>query len=104
MVAEGAKEGDAQTVGNVLKNKCPGYDIRVVVLGHIQRGGSPSCMERVRASQMGFEAVNCLKNGRRGEMVGIVNDQVTYTPFSKAIKNQERMDENLLKMIDILSI
>ena len=104
IVAEGAKEGDAQTVGNVLRNECPGYDIRVVVLGHIQRGGSPSCMERVRASQMGFEAVNCLKNGRKGDMVGIVNDQVSYTPFSKAIKNQEKMDENLLKMIDILSI
>ena len=104
IVAEGAKEGDAQTVGNVLRNECLGYDIRVVVLGHIQRGGSPSCMERVRASQMGFEAVNCLKNGRKGDMVGIVNDQVSYTPFSKAIKNQEKMDENLLKMIDILSI
>jgi 6-phosphofructokinase 1 len=104
IVAEGAKEGDAQTVRNVLKKRCSGYDIRVVVLGHIQRGGSPSCMERVRASQMGFEAVNCLKNGRRGEMVGMVNDLVCYTPFSKAIKNQEKMDENLLKMIDILSI
>ena len=104
IVAEGAKEGDAQTVGDVLRNQCPGYDIRVVVLGHIQRGGSPSCMERVRASQMGFEAVNGLKNGRSGEMVGVVNDEVSHTPFSKAIKNQEKMDENLLKMIDILSI
>ena len=104
IVAEGAKEGDAQTVGNVLKNECPGYDIRVVVLGHIQRGGSPSCMERVRASQMGCEAVNCLKSGRSGEMVGVVNDKISYTPFSKAIKNQEKIDINLLKMIDILSI
>ncbi len=104
IVAEGAKEGDAQSVGNVLKKECPGYDIRVVVLGHIQRGGSPSCMERVRASQMGFEAVNSLREGRRGEMVGMVNDKISYTPFAKAIKNQEKIDVNLLKMIDILSI
>ncbi len=103
IVAEGAKEGDAQTVGGVLKNKCPEYDIRVVVLGHIQRGGSPSCMERVRASQMGCEAVNCLKSGRSGEMVGVVNDKISYTPFSKAIKNQETIDVNLLNMIEILS-
>lgn len=104
IVAEGAKEGNATTVGDILKNKCPGYDIRVVVLGHIQRGGSPTCMERVRASQMGLESVNSLKNGRSGEMIGIVNGDISYTPFSKAIKNQEKIDTNLLEMIDILSI
>ena len=53
---------------------------------------------------MGFEAVNSLKDGRSGEMVGVINDKVSYTPFSKAIKNQEKIDTNLLKMIDILSI
>lgn len=104
IVAEGAKEGNATAVGEVLKEKCPGYDIRVVVLGHIQRGGSPTCMERVRASQMGLDAVNSLKNGRSGDMIGIVNGNISYTPFSKAIKNQEKIDANLLQMIDILSI
>lgn len=104
IVAEGAKEGNAQAVGEALKERCPGYDIRVVVLGHIQRGGSPTCMERVRASQMGLEAVNSLKNGRRGEMIGIVNGNIEYTPFAKAIKNQEKIESNLLQMIDILSI
>tara|TARA_B100001094_G_C18171278_1_gene795251 strand:- start:52 stop:1026 length:975 start_codon:yes stop_codon:yes gene_type:complete len=104
VVAEGAKEGNAQTVGDILKEKCPGYDIRVVVLGHIQRGGSPTCMERVRASQMGLESVNSLIDGRKGEMIGIVNGKIEYTPFAKAIKNQEKIDQNLLQMIDILSI
>jgi 6-phosphofructokinase 1 len=104
VVAEGAKEGNAQTVGDVLKDRCPGYDIRVVVLGHIQRGGSPTCMERVRASQMGLESVKSLMAGRRGEMIGIVNGEIEYTPFEKAIKNQEKIDQNLLQMIEILSI
>ncbi len=104
IVAEGAKEGNAQKVADTLNERCPGYDIRMVVLGHVQRGGSPTCMERVRASQMGVDAVKSLMSGRRGEMIGIVNGKVHYTPFSKAIKNQEKIDENLLQMIDILSI
>lgn len=104
IVAEGAKEGNAAEVAAELKEKCPGYDIRVVVLGHIQRGGSPTCMERVRASQMGLEAVQGLIDGKRGVMIGIVNDHVAHTPFSKAIKNQEKIDSQLLQMIDILSI
>lgn len=104
VVAEGAKEGNAYKVSDTLKQRCPGYDIRMVVLGHIQRGGSPTCMERVRASQMGVEAVNSLKAGRRGEMIGIVNNEIAYTPFEKAIKNQEEIAGQLLQMIDILSI
>lgn len=104
IVAEGAKEGNAAEVAAELKEKCPGYDIRVVVLGHIQRGGSPTCMERVRASQMGLEAVQGLIDGKRGVMIGIVNDHVAHTPFEKAIKNQEKIDSQLLQMIDILSI
>lgn len=104
IVSEGAKEGNAQEVGATLREKCPGYDIRVVVLGHIQRGGSPTCMERVRASQMGMEAVKSLMNGRRGEMVGIIDSKIAYTPFKKAIKNQEKIEANLLEMIDVLSI
>mgnify|MGYP001401096485 CR=1 FL=1 len=104
IVAEGAKEGNAADVAAELKEKCPGYDIRVVVLGHIQRGGSPTCMERVRASQMGLEAVQGLIDGKRGVMIGIVNDHVAHTPFAKAIKNQEKIDSQLLQMIDILSI
>jgi 6-phosphofructokinase 1 len=98
IVAEGAKEGNAAEVAAELKEKCPGYDIRVVVLGHIQRGGSPTCMERVRASQMGLEAVQGLIEGKRGVMIGIVNDHVAHTPFEKAIKNQEKIDSQLLQM------
>ena len=104
IVAEGAKEGNAQRVSEILREKCPDFDIRVVVLGHIQRGGAPTCMERVRASQVGVDAVKSLISGKSGVMVGVVNSQICYTPFAKAIKNQEKIDSNLLEMIDILSI
>jgi len=104
VVAEGSKEGNAQEVADILKEKFPLFDIRVVVLGHIQRGGSPTCMERVRASQVGVDAVKSLIEGRSGEMVGVVNSKISYTPFEKAIKNQEKIDPNLLEMIDVLSI
>lgn len=104
IVAEGAKEGNAQQVSEILKEKCPLFDIRVVVLGHIQRGGSPTCMERVRASQMGMEAVKSLLANKRGGMIGIVDSKMSFTPFEKAIKNQERINPDLLEMIDVLSI
>jgi len=104
IVAEGAKEGNAQRVSEILREKCPEFDIRVVVLGHIQRGGAPTCMERVRASQVGVDAVKSLINGKKGVMVGVVDSKICYTPFENAIKNQEKIDPNLLEMIDILSI
>lgn len=103
IVAEGAKDGGAHEVSAILKEKCPGYDIRMVVLGHIQRGGSPTCMERVRASQMGMVAVESLIDGKQGVMVGIVDKKIAYTPFENAIKHTGKMNEYLLKMTEVLS-
>ena len=103
VVAEGAKEGGANEVAKGVKDAYPELDVRVVVLGHIQRGGSPSCMERVRASQLGMEAVESLLSGKRGIMIGLVNKLYEYTPFEKAIKHNGQMNEKLLKLTDVLS-
>lgn len=103
IVAEGAKEGGAMEVSESVKKAHPELDVRVVVLGHIQRGGSPSCMERVRASHMGMEAVESLIKGKRGVMIGLVNKEIEYTPFEKAIKHTGEMNDKLLSLTDILS-
>lgn len=103
IVAEGAKEGGATEVAASVKKAHPESDVRVVVLGHIQRGGSPSCMERVRASHMGMEAVEALRNGKRSVMIGLVNKVIEYTPFEKAIKHTGIMNKQLLSLTDVLS-
>ena len=104
IVAEGAKEGGGNEVAQEVKAAYPEKDVRVVVLGHVQRGGSPTCMERVRASQMGMVAVESLIEGKKNVMVGIVDKQIVYTPFEKAIKHTGSMNPYLLRMTDILSI
>jgi len=104
IVAEGAKEGGAIEVADSVRNEFPHFDVRVVVLGHVQRGGSPSCMERVRASQLGMEAVESLLAGKEAVMIGIVDKNIEYTPFEKAIKHTGKMNKKLLKMTDVLSI
>lgn len=104
IVAEGAKEGGGNEVAKEVKAAYPEKDVRVVVLGHVQRGGSPTCMERVRASQMGMVAVESILQGKRGVMVGIVDKNIAYTPFENAIKHTGSMNPYLLRMTDILSI
>jgi 6-phosphofructokinase 1 len=103
IVAEGDEFGGAYKVSDLIKKNCPEFDIRVTILGHIQRGGNPTCMERVNASLMGFNAVLALMNGHRNEMIGIIDKQISYTPFEKAIKHIETLDDGLLDMIEILS-
>ena len=104
IVAEGDESGGAYKVAEMLKKKFPGFDMRVSILGHIQRGGSPSCMERVNASRMGFEAVNALREGKNNSMIGIINNKVVHTPFSKAIKHIQDPHPDLIKMMEILSL
>lgn len=106
IVAEGDEVGGAFNVGEVLKEKFPNYDIRVSVLGHIQRGGKPSCMDRVLASRFGVAAVEGLLAGRCCEMVGQVNGEISYTPFDHAIKHldAEEGTHDWLKLIEILSL
>ncbi len=106
IVAEGDEDGGAFNIGEVLKEKFPTYDIRVSILGHIQRGGSPSCMDRVLASRLGVIAVEALLNGHSGEMVGQINREIVYTPFDHAIKHIDIEDVSpaWLKLVEILSL
>ena len=104
MVAEGEEPGAAFEVGRLVKEKYPHYDTRVSILGHIQRGGKPSCMDRVLASQLGVEAVEGLMQGRLNEMVGIMNHQIVYTPFEKAVKHHIEINPDFLKIVEILSL
>ncbi len=103
IVAEGSKEGGAAEVAKKVNERFD-YDTRVVVLGHVQRGGSPSCMERVRASQMGNAAVEALLEGKKNVMIGIVDKKIAYTQFENAIKHTGKLNPDLLKLVDILSI
>jgi len=103
IVAEGDDAGGAFEVAQKVKDKYSQYDTRVTVLGHIQRGGSPTSYDRILASTVGYEAVKALLNGRRGEMVGVINRQVAYTPFEKAIKHHKDINRNLLEMARVLS-
>jgi 6-phosphofructokinase 1 len=103
IVAEGDENGGAMKVGEVIRSRFPNFDVRISILGHIQRGGSPTCMERVNASRIGFMAVNALLEGRKNVMVGIINKEIVYTPFEKAIKHTEELNPHLVQMMEILS-
>lgn len=103
IVAEGDELGGAIEVAKKVKDKLPEYDTRVTILGHIQRGGSPSSYDRILASTLGYVAVNALVEGRQGDMVGMVNKEVAYTPFQKAIKHHKEINREMLKMARILS-
>jgi 6-phosphofructokinase 1 len=99
VVAEGDEFGGANEVAKYIKDKLPMQEVRVCVLGHIQRGGSPSCMDRVIASRMGYHAVECLVDGKYNVFVGIVNNRMHYTPLDEAVKKKQRISEEWLKIV-----
>lgn len=103
IVAEGDEVGGFE-IADMIRERFPKYDTRVSILGHIQRGGKPSCMDRVLASRLGIAAVEALLNGRKDMMVGIINKNVHYTPFYNAIKHLSEADPSLLKIVNILSL
>ncbi len=103
VVAEGDQSGGGFKVADMIKINCPEFDVRVSILGHIQRGGNPSCMERVNASIVGFNSVKALMAGHKNEMIGIINKQVSYTPFAKAVKHHQKLNKDLEELIEILS-
>lgn len=103
VVAEGDEFGGAEQVAKVIKEKLPQQEVRVCILGHIQRGGSPSCMDRLIASRMGYHAVECLMEGRHNVFVGIVNNKMHYTPINEAVKKKQRISEEWMKVVKILS-
>ena len=104
IVAEGDKSGGAYTIADKISKKHPEYDVRVTVLGHIQRGGSPSAFDRVMASTLGVAAVDALLDDQTSIMVGIMNKDTVHVPFNKAIKNSKPLNHNLLGLTEILSI
>ncbi|HRN56265.1 MAG TPA: 6-phosphofructokinase [Agriterribacter sp.] len=104
VVAEGSELGGANEIGKVLKEKMPNADIKVCILGHIQRGGSPSCIDRVIASRMGYAAVECLITGKdMNTMIGIINNQLHFTPLEQAVKAEQTIDYDWLKIVKILA-
>ena len=104
IVAEGDESGGAYEVAAKMKEKVPELDTRVTILGHVQRGGSPSAFDRVLASTLGFLAVRGLVQGQKGVMAGIMNKEVVYTPFEQAIKHHKDINKEMLEMSRILAL
>ncbi len=103
VVAEGDDFGGAKEVFAKIQERFPMLDTRTCVLGHIQRGGSPSCSDRVLASRLGHAAVMALKENKTQVMIGIVNNKLAYTPFKDAVKEHSIMSNDMLEMIRVLS-
>ncbi|MFM9987300.1 6-phosphofructokinase [Flavobacterium sp.] len=104
VVAEGDKMGkNVFELKDYVEEHMPEYDVRVSVLGHMQRGGAPSCFDRVLASRLGVKAVESLLEGKSNFMVGMLSDKVSLTPLEKAIKGKSEIDKELLRVSDIMS-
>ena len=105
VIAEGDKIGKSVfELKDYVESNLPEYDVRVSVLGHMQRGGSPSCFDRVLASRLGVKAVESLLEGKSNLMAGIIADKITLTPLEQAIKGHSEIDRELLRVSDIVSI
>ena len=105
VVAEGDKTGkNVFELAAYVEQNLPYYEVRVSVLGHMQRGGAPSCFDRVLASRMGVHAVESLREGKSQVMVGVMNDKMELTPLEDAIKGKLEINKDLLRVTDILSI
>ncbi len=105
VVAEGEKSGkNVYEIAAYVEKNLPYYEVRVSVLGHMQRGGTPTCFDRVLASRMGVYAVEKLISGNSNVMVGVIDEKMVLTPLKNAIKKNSKIDKNLIKVSDILSI
>ncbi|GHV48144.1 ATP-dependent 6-phosphofructokinase [Bacteroidia bacterium] len=104
LVAESEVTGGAMGVAERVKKKYPHFDVRVTILGHLQRGGSPSAQDRIMATRMGAAAIDALMEDQRNVMIGIQNEQIVYVPFSKAIRNEKPINRDLLNVLRITSI
>ncbi|MDE1192185.1 MAG: 6-phosphofructokinase [Arachidicoccus sp.] len=103
VVAEGDAFGGANEVARIIKERIPGFDTKVSILGHIQRGGSPTCLDRLIASRMGYHAIEAFMNGISNVMVGIVNNKIEYTPLEIAIREKHTIDPDWLRIVKILA-
>ena len=104
LVTEGDITGGAMAMAERVKKEFPQYDVRVTILGHVQRGGSPTANDRILASRMGASAIDALLDGQRNVMIGIQNDVIAYVPFSKAIKKNKPIQPDLVETLKVLSI
>lgn len=103
LVTEGDKTGGAMAMAERVQKEYPQYDVRVTILGHVQRGGSPTASDRILASRMGAAAIDALIDDQRNVMIGIQNDKIVYVPFSHAIKKNKMIPEDLMNTLKILS-
>ncbi len=104
LVAESEITGGAMHYAERVKNEYPQYDVRVTILGHLQRGGRPTAHDRIIASRMGVASIQALMECQRNVMIGIENDKIVYVPFAKAIKNDKPIDRELVNVLNELSI
>lgn len=104
VIAEGGKPGRSIDIAREVNERFSHYDTKVTILGHLLRGGSPTVADRVLASRLGVAAVESLLEGKTGVMIGIVNNQMSYTPFGNATKNVDNFDREMLRIAAILSV
>lgn len=104
LVAESPVTGGAMALAQRVNEEYPDYDVRVTILGHLQRGGSPTAFDRILASRMGDAAIDALLDDQRNVMIGIKNDEIVYVPFTKAIKIQKQINRDKLATLRRLSI
>lgn len=105
VIAEGDKIGkNAFELKDYVEENMPEYDVRVSILGHMQRGGAPSCFDRVLASRLGVKAVESLLEGKSNYMAGLLKDEIVLTPLEQAVKGKSQVDKELIRVSDIVSI
>ena len=104
MVSESPKGGGIMKYAERIRKEYPEYDVRVTILGHLQRGGRPSAFDRILASRLGTASIEALKDGQRNVMIGISNNQMVYVPFNKAIKMNKPIEKELINVLNELSI
>ena len=104
LVAENPTTGGAMGLAQRIKEEFPEYDARVTILGHLQRGGSPTAADRILSSKMGAQAITALMEGQRNVMIGIKNGDLVYVPFSKATQHNSSIDRGDIDLVKILSI
>lgn len=104
LVAESPETGGAMGLAERVKNEYPNYDVRVSILGHLQRGGSPTAADRILASITGAAAIDALMDDQRNVMIGVKNHEIVYVPFTKAIRNEKPVNPSLVETLRRLSI
>jgi 6-phosphofructokinase 1 len=104
LVASNDGNGGALHYSEIVKSRCPNLDVKVLLLGHLQRGGQPTAHDRIIASRMGAASIEALMKGLRNVMIGIDNDEIVYVPFSRAIKETRQIDRNLMDILHNISI